>query len=230
MAFVHLHHGHVCRRSWGPLLLALVPTSLRFHRLASQSYRSSLMTDTQPAPPFNGGTDPLFGVIEGLIFRHVLGIIGGVLVHSGLVSTADAGAFEKSGFGIIMGASAMALSWYQKKEQAKVVDFLKRIGTKVPAILLAAALLPLLAAVGAHAQTKKPPNPLTLPDPLHLLQPSAPANTGDATANPSAQDLWQKIVTAALPDLVYAKALADSAKTAGGDIRSECWGALIAAN
>lgn len=65
-------------------------------------------------------------------------------------------------------------------------------------------------------------------DPLNLL-PGCHVETSDG-AQPVELHIWQKIVDAALPDLVYASALAASAGTAASGVRKQCWDALIAVN
>lgn len=71
-------------------------------------------------------------------------------------------------------------------------------------------------------------------DPLNLLpgcNVSVPGQDGKgSTEQPVELDIWQKIATAALPDLDYASQLAAAAGTPGGGVRKQCWDALIAAN
>lgn len=78
--------------------------------------------------------------------------------------------------------------------------------------------------------------------PRHPPQAAAPALTGNIVndvqsalagtkvAQPLSPDaLWQKIVNASVPDLTYAKALADNVGSAGSKLRSVCYAAWIAA-
>lgn len=85
------------------------------------------MTDTTTVTQVS----PIVGTIEGLVFRHALGLIGGVLVHAGAVSAADESSFEKVGLGILMWVSALALSWWQKQGQKELqAEFTKLLAIK----------------------------------------------------------------------------------------------------
>lgn len=101
------------------------------------------------------------------------------------------------------------------------------------ALLIVAALA---LAGPAHAQGK-PKLPIPLPSSPCLgdtnLPPGCtPRQTGTniLTGNPKndLDQLWSKIQQVSITDLQYAKALADATNTAGGKMRSACWGAWIA--
>lgn len=86
----------------------------------------------------------------------------------------------------------------------------------------------LLMSAPAWAAASGPSLDKAVPcDPLHLI-PNCVSVSGPIT--PDLNDLWQKIIAAAQPDLIYAKALADSANTPGSKLRSRCLAAIIAAN
>lgn len=103
-------------------------------------------------------------------------------------------------------------------------------------------LLSLFACGQAAAQRERPapPPPPSLPkplicDPFNLLpgchiEVRSPDGKGATTTQPVELDIWQKIATAALPDLEYASALAMAAGTDSGGVRKQCWDSLIKAN
>jgi hypothetical protein len=92
-------------------------------------------------------------------------------------------------------------------------------------LILLAGIAPAMAQGPRSSQVPHAgaPSPLT-GDPIKDIR------TAIHGAESSAESLWQKIVNAKLADLEYAKALADNTATAGGKMRSACYGALIAAN
>jgi len=106
-------------------------------------------------------------------------------------------------------------------------------------LLLAAAVTASASLAPASAAETKAKAPATGPaplcDPLHLIpgcqQPDGSvfsAATSDAALKPA--EVWKNIISAATPDLQYAKALADSAATPNSKLRSACYAAIIAAN
>lgn len=115
------------------------------------------------------------------------------------------------------------------------------------ALALAIGLALVLASHPAAAQTRLPsavparesaPTPATprppICDPLNLLPGChvevSGAAGGKTGTQPVELDIWKKIADAALPDLDYASALAAAASTDGGNVRKQCWDALIKAN
>lgn len=94
---------------------------------------------------------------------------------------------------------------------------------KVVGALLIAIMLSSLTIDPASAQFPKP-KPLT-----GNIENDFGSKPNTAT-NPKPIDVWKSILTAALPDLVYASALAKSAGTLSGLKRKDCWDALISVN
>lgn len=98
------------------------------------------------------------------------------------------------------------------------------------AVILALVLAGLLAPQ-ARAQGPLPQrNPVARPHPPQITGDIVADTKANFGAEGGAEGLWQKIVTASLDDLRYAKALADNTGTTGGKMRSACYGALITAN
>lgn len=143
----------------------------------------------------------------------------------------------------LTGLAGIAVGVYLHWNQKKVPDTSTAIETKgvplpvgsnlppsaaaakvVGALLIGFLILhtaPAMAQKAAPAPAKPP-----ICDPLNLL-PGCQGIVANATAT---GDLWQRIISAAGPDLAYAKALADAAGTPGSKLRSTCLAAIIAAN
>ena len=88
---------------------------------------------------------------------------------------------------------------------------------------------PALAQTRVIRDTTPTTTNVTIPcDPLHLLPGCASVVTGGGSNITSGEgDLWQRILAVTLPDLQYAKALADASGTPGAKLRSQCLEALI---
>lgn len=66
--------------------------------------------------------------------------------------------------------------------------------------------------------------------PKDIAATKTPPGLAAAPGEPALDQLWSKIVGAAVDDLKYAKALSDAVGTTGSLARGECWAALIKAN
>lgn len=69
----------------------------------------------------------LQAMVLGLVARHALTALAATLVTLGWIGSGDQSNFVTIGTGIVMGASAIAWSWWQKTGHAQVLATLNRI-------------------------------------------------------------------------------------------------------
>lgn len=170
--------------------------------------------------------------ILGLAVRHGLTSIGGMLVSSGYLQSSDTSAFIGAGMMI----AGIVWSWWQKRGQAQVADLLKKVtarsttvdavasakiaapGSAVAKVLLLAALAAGLLAFGTDARAQDA-----------VLKRIVSGNAAAAGSQPAStagipKDLLGALDEKILPDLQYAKAMADAT---GSKVTGNCYGAWI---
>jgi hypothetical protein len=172
--------------------------------------------------------------ILGLAARHALTAIGGYLVSSGYLQSSDTNAFIGAG----MVLAGIVWSWWQKRGQAKVAELLKKVtaratttdavamakiaapGSAIPKVLLLAALASGLLMWGGDVRAQTKLGPIA----TKILE--GGANNAGAAASTAGipKDLLGALDEKILPDLTYAKAMADAT---GSVVTGNCYGAWI---
>lgn len=184
--------------------------------------------------------------ILGLIARHALTTLAGILVSRGYLQASGTDAF----IGACMLILGVGWSWWQKTGQQELAAELARFKTAAPATppvppkaviaFLVLSLGALLLSSAAHAQTgatkaalaaraqavKKTAASVPCTDLLNLLPPGCtpPAGSPVGIKALTPQAIAEKIQKLALSDFVYADALAQAT---GNTVTEPCWHAWV---
>ena len=70
-------------------------------------------------------------MVLGLVVRHLLTSLAGMLVTLGVMNSGDQLQFITIGTGIVVGLATMAWSWWQKVGQAKLAELATQKGVRI---------------------------------------------------------------------------------------------------
>ena len=176
------------------------------------------MSDTNPTPVTINPAVPYYvGLVGG---------ISGVIAAAAALLTPLFGDGETQKIVAASGLTALVLSFIHTYLSGKSSASL---GPLVKMIVL--AILAAFLVTSAHAQPNRlpPPRPMAATPCVDILQLIPPGCSAPASSS-SQLSLWSKIVALSSPDLMYAKALADTVNTPAARNRSACLQAIIDLN